>query len=622
MEYLSVRAWRETVSIPTYEVGEPDRNPVFLEKRVYQGSSGTVYPLPVIDRVGGEKHDREWKGVFLENDTLRILILPELGGRVQMALDKTNDYHFVYYNRVIKPALVGLAGPWISGGIEFNWPQHHRPGTYSPVDCEIVENTDGSCTVWCSEIDPLQRMKGMHGFTLHPGKAYLEVRVQLYNRTAEPQSFLWWANPAVRADENHQSIFPLDVHAVMDHGRRDASDFPIATGTYYKVDYSPGTDISRYRNIPVPTSYMAHHSEYDFVGSYDHGAKAGLLHVASHHIAPGKKQWTWGTGDFGKAWDRHLTDADGPYVELMCGVYTENQPDFSWLMPYEEKAFSQFFLPYKGVGRIANATVEAAVGVEVADGKVTVRVYTSSERPNALVRLAHHGLVIVDTRFDGNPHSSFEAELSLPEGAREEELVVLVLAADGSELVSHRPPCVADRPIPEPARAIAEPGELDSVESLFLAGQHLDQYRHATREPDEYYREGLRRDPGDARCNTALGKLLLRRGRFTEAEGHFRRAIERLTRHNPNPYDGEPHFQLGRTLVMQSRHDDAFDAFFKSVWSAAWQDAGVLRACAERDTSGRFCRGSRVARAIPWAQRSPPSGCASASARAAEARAQ
>ena len=147
----------------------------------------------------------------------------------------------------------------------------------------------------------------------------------------------------------------------MDHGKRDVSRFPIATGVYYKKDYSEGVDISRYRNIPVPTSYMAEKSKYDFVGGYDYGVGAGILHVADHHIAPGKKQWTWGCGDFGKAWDRNLTDEDGPYVELMTGVFTDNQPDFTWLKPFEEKVFKQYFMPYKKLGQVKNATTEAAL---------------------------------------------------------------------------------------------------------------------------------------------------------------------------------------------------------------------------------------------------------------------
>ena len=318
----------ENVLIPTYGCGKPDRNPMFLEKRVYQGSSGKVYPLPVIDRIEDTKEEKSYRAVFLENDYLMVMVLPELGGRIQRALDKTNGYDFVYYNEVIKPALVGLTGPWISGGIEFNWPQHHRPTTFAPTDWQLLENTDGSVAVEMSEVDQMYGTKGKMTFILRPDRAYIEIRGQLYNRTPLPQTFLWWANPAVSVNENTQSVFPPDVNAVYDHGKRDVSTFPIATGVYYKHDYSAGVDISRYRNIPVPTSYMCASSDYNFVGGYDYGVGAGILHVADHHVSPGKKQWTWGCGDFGKAWDRNLTDANGPYIELMTGMYCDNQPDF------------------------------------------------------------------------------------------------------------------------------------------------------------------------------------------------------------------------------------------------------------------------------------------------------
>ena len=378
MSFDEVRAWVAKEVISTYRIGAPDKNPMFLEKRVYQGSSGVVYPHPVIDRITDEKYEQEYTAVFLENRYLKVMILPEIGGRVQMALDKTNGYHFVYYNRVIKPALVGLAGPWISGGIEFNWPQHHRPSTFDPLEWRIVSNPDGSRTVWCGEIEQMFHTKGMHGFSLYPERAYLEISVQLYNRTSEPQTFLWWANPAVSVHEDTQSIFPPDVHAVMDHGKRDVSDFPIATGVYYKVNYHPGTDISRYKNIPVPTSYMAYHSDFDFIGNYDHRLQAGMLHVANHHLVPGKKQWTWGCSDFGQAWDRQLTDEDGPYIELMCGAFTDNQPDFSWIMPGEEKSFTQIFMPYKQIGAVKNASSEAVLNLEVEGGQARLGVYVNS----------------------------------------------------------------------------------------------------------------------------------------------------------------------------------------------------------------------------------------------------
>lgn len=337
-----VKAWKDKMTIPTYEVGRPEKYPVFLDKRVYQGSSGAVYPYPVIEKVSDEKVDKEWEVLFLENHYLKIMVIPALGGRIQMAYDKIRERHFVYYNHVIKPALVGLTGPWISGGIEFNWPQHHRPSTYHPTDFCIEENEDGSKTVWVNEVERMSRTKGMAGFTLYPDKAYLEIKGQLYNRTPHPQTFLWWANPAVAVNDHYQSVFPPDVNAVFDHGKRDVSEFPISKSEYYKVNYAPGTDISRYKNIPVPTSYMAITSTYDFVGGYENDSKGGLLHIADHHVSPGKKQWTWGSGEFGKAWDRNLTDNDGPYIELMCGVYTDNQPDFSWMHPYEEKTFKQY----------------------------------------------------------------------------------------------------------------------------------------------------------------------------------------------------------------------------------------------------------------------------------------
>src|SRR5688572_17165674 len=139
---MEVKARIEKVTIPTYEIGKPEKNPIFLEKRVYQGSSGAVYTHPVIEKISDEKKDKEYTAVYIENEFLKIMILPELGGRVQRAYDKIRNRDFIYYNQVIKPALVGLTGPWISGGIEFNWPQHHRPSTYDPVDFMIEDNTD------------------------------------------------------------------------------------------------------------------------------------------------------------------------------------------------------------------------------------------------------------------------------------------------------------------------------------------------------------------------------------------------------------------------------------------------------------------------------------------------
>lgn len=573
-----IKVWEETVHIPTYDVGEPNKNPMFLEKRVYQGSSGRVYPHPVIEKIEDEKKPVPYKIVILENEYLHIEIMPELGGRIYRAVDRTNNYDFVYYNQVIKPALVGLAGPWISGGIEFNWPQHHRPNTYGPVEYRLEEKEDGSATVWVSEIDRMYGTKVTAGFTLYPDKAYLEISAQMYNRTSEPQTFLWWANPAVAVNDHTQSVFPPDVTAVFDHGKRDVSRFPIATGTYYKMDYSSGVDISRYKNIPVPTSYMAYKSDYNFVGGYDHSVKAGLLHVANHHISPGKKQWTWGNGEFGQAWDRNLTDEDGPYIELMTGVFTDNQPDFTWLQPYEEKSFTQYFMPYKDVGVVKNATTEAAVNLEVDEEKgiAAIFAYATARYENAVVELVGPKGTLLSKQITLTPADTYFAEVKLAPGVQDHELTLIVKDAANNLLVSYTPQPKDIEQVPDAAKPLPEPQELATNEELYLAGLHLEQYRHATFEPESYYLEGLKRDENDSRINVAYGTLLLRRGLFAESEKHFRKAVKRLTWRNPNPYDGEAYYQLGLSLKLQGRLEEAFAAFYKAVWNAAWQDGGYF----------------------------------------------
>jgi len=561
---------QEKVTIPTYEIGEYDKNPMFLEKRVYQGSSGRVYPHPVCESVSSEKVDKEYNAIFLENDYILVMILPEIGGRIQRLYDKTNGYDAVYYNEVIKPALVGLAGPWISGGIEFNWPQHHRPSTFDPVEYTIDENPDGSVTVWVGEIEKMFHTKGMAGFTVYPDKAYLEIKGQLYNPTERPQTFLWWANPAVSVNDYTQSIFPPDVYAVMDHGKRDVSTFPIATGTYYKVDYSRGVDISRYKNIPVPTSYMAYHSDYDFIGNYDYSKNAGLLHVADHHISPGKKQWTWGCGDFGKAWDRNLTDENGPYIELMTGVFTDNQPDFTFLKPYEEKTFVQYFMPYKGVGAVKNASTEAAINMEVSGKQIKCSVYSPCRLDNVTVKLFNDGNVIFAETVNLLPASFFEKTVTA--GFPDESHLTLCIEKDGKEILSYTPVIKNSVSIPSPAEAAKPPEEIETTEKLYLTALHLEQYRHATYSPEPYYLEGLKRDPSDIRLNNGYGKYLYNKGLYAESEKHFREAVKSSTWKNPNPYDCEPYYNLGLALKAQGQNEKAYDAFFKSAWDGNMQD--------------------------------------------------
>lgn len=583
-----VKAWKEQVTIPTYEVGAPEKNPIFLEKRVYQGSSGVVYPYPVIESISDERIDKLYNAIYIENEYIKVMILPELGGRVQMAYDKIKQRHFVYYNHVIKPALVGLAGPWISGGIEFNWPQHHRPSTYMPVDATIEENEDGSVTVWINEMERMFHQKGLAGFTLRPGCAYLEIQGRLSNRTPLPQTFLWWANPAVEVNDHYQSVFPPDVNAVFDHGKRAVSSFPIATGTYYKMDYSAGVDISNYKNIKVPTSYMAVNSKYDFEGGYENDTKGGMLHVASHHFSPGKKQWTWGNGDFGRAWDRCLTDDDyegalgvfRPYIELMAGVYTENQPDFTWLMPYEEKQFTQYFMPYRDLGIVKQATKDLVMNIEECDSGVVLKLLATSKRKYTITLRGNNGKVYYDQEVNLSPEDVFVTTIGT-DGLCLKELGLNITPCDStsrSGALFWTAESDDIRPIPDAAEAALTPQDTKTIDQLYLTGLHLEQYRHATWSALDYYEEALRRDPLDYRCNNQMGLWYLRRGRFDKAEPYLRTAVKVLQKRNPNPYDGEPIYNLALCLKYQSKLADAYNLFWKATWNKAWADAAYYEA--------------------------------------------
>ena len=614
----SVRATIGELNIPTYLPAAPDKNPMFLEKRVYQGSSGRVYPLPFTDRIAEKPVDRKWKAVWIENDFLRVLVLPEIGGRIHAIQDKTNGYDLIYNQAVIKPALVGLAGPWISGGIEFNWPQHHRPATFLPVDFDIEEHSDGSKTIWCSDHDPMARMKGMHGICLHPGQAYVELKVRAYNRTPLTQTFLWWANVATRVHEAYQSFFPPDVYYVADHARRSMSEYPLAQGFYYGVNYGErgrkgiprsevprqfvpphaggnapvsyaANDLSFYANIPTPCSYMCMGSKEDFFGGYDYAAQAGIIHIANHHISPGKKQWTWGNHEFGYAWDRNLTVPDakgefGPYIEIMAGVYTDNQPDFSFLQPGETRTWSQYWYPIQQIGPAQHANQAAALSLKTVSGRFRLGVSVTRRFPSAEIRLSAGTKCLFHANRELAPGRPFVTEIKAPRRLKETDLRLTVVDQDGREIISYQPKPRAKGHVPPPATEPPQPRDIASADELYITGLHLDQYRHATRCPTPYWREALRRDPLDARCNNALGLWHLKRGEFTVAEKHFRQAIERLTRRNANPSDGAPLYHLGLCLRHLGRDQEAYAALYKATWNQAWA-AASYHALAEVDCS-------------------------------------
>ena len=288
---------------------------------------------------------------------------------------------------------------------------------------------------------------------------------------------------------------------------------PIATGTYYRMDYSAGVDISNYKNIKVPTSYMAVNSRYNFEGWLRKRHLCRYASCGKSSYFSGQKQWTWGNGDFGRAWDRNLTDEDGPYIELMAGVYTENQPDFTWLQPYEEKSTVQYFLPYRELGVVKNASKDLLMNIEPEGEKeVRFKIFATSKQVVNVVLKGDDGKVYYSRQVTITPEELLNETVDVA-GEKLNKLN-LEITANGKELLYWHAEPDEVKPIPDAAEAALLPEEIKTTEQLYLTGLHLEQYRHATYNPVDYYEEALRRDPIDVRSNNALGLWYIRKGRF------------------------------------------------------------------------------------------------------------
>jgi tetratricopeptide (TPR) repeat protein len=577
---VPVKVWEEQVTIPTYLVGPPDPNPHFYlgSSTVSQGAQQRIYPYPSYDNLTAEKKAKSYTMVYLENEYVKIGILPEIGGKVFEAVDKTNGYEFVYHQHVIKPALISVLGAWTSGGIEWDIPHHHRGTSFLPTQYKVDESADGSKTVWVGELELRDRMRWVVGVTLHPGKSYVETLFRIANRTPLPASMLCWSNVAVSVNDSYQVIFPPRTQYVVYHRKIAFTTWPVATTQYAGLDYTTGVDVSWYKNHVNGTSMFAWNYQDDFVAGYDHGKKAGTMSVADHNIVPGKKFFTWGTGQVGQSEDWLLTDSDGPYMELMSGAYSDNQPDYSWLAPYETRSWSQHWYPFRDIGGVKNANIDAAVNLEVKDGRIHLGFYSTSDHPAAEVTLRLKDRILDNEQIAINPAKPWVREIKLPAGADEHDLRAS-LAADGRELIAYSPVRLGNEAMPspiEPPAPYSLPAQIATNEELYLTGLRAEQFHNATANPQTYWEEALRRDPGDVRVNTAMGIDCQRAGRFADAEEYLRKALERATNNYTSPKDGEPFYYLGLALKAQGKDDDAISQFSKSTWSAAWRSPGYF----------------------------------------------
>lgn len=561
-------------NIPTYLSGPPEPNPMFFFGRGTQGAEQRIYPYPLYDNLTNKKGDKTYHLIYLENEYVKISVLPELGGRLFSAVDKTNDYNFIYPQHVIKPALIGLTGAWISGGVEWNIPHHHRASTFIPVQYSIEESTDGSKTIWVGELEIRHRMRWAVGYTLRPGSSIVECNVRIINRTPVENTMLCFANIAVSINNDYQVIFPPSTQWSTGHSKRNFQPWPLVNGT----------DMSWYKNNKSSNSWFAVNYEDDFVGGYDHGKNAGILNIADHHLVAGKKFFTWGVGNM---WDKILTDDDGPYLEIMVGAYSDNQPDYSWLQPNEERSFTMSLFPFRGIDGVKNANLDAAVNFEVNDGKVIYGFYTTKAYSDATVTLKAGDKILSEEHISINPGKPYLKQLALPSSQAEHELRASI-STGGRELVAYSPVILNPTPKPAAYTEPKDPAQIKNDEELFLTGQRIDQFHNPTLDADPYWEEVLRRDSGNIAANTGMGRLCLRNAKYTLAEKYLNRAIDRLTAQYTTPKDVEPIYYLGVVLKAQGRFDEAYTAFYKATWKQEWKSPAYYALAEIASLQGKF----------------------------------
>lgn len=561
-------------NIPTYLSGPPEPNPMFFFGRGTQGAEQRIYPYALYDNLTNKKGEQTYHLIYLENEYVKISVAPELGGKLFSALDKTNNYNFIYPQHVIKPALIGLTGAWISGGLEWNVPHHHRASTFIPVQYSIEKGADGSKTIWVGELEIRHRIRWAVGYTLRPGSSIVECNVRIINRTPVENTMLCFANIAVSVNDDYQVIFPPSTQWSTGHSKRIFNPWPL-------VD---GVDVSWYKNNKTSASWFAVNYQDDFVAGYDHGKNAGILNIADHNIVAGKKFFTWGVGNM---WDKILTDDDGPYLEIMVGAYSDNQPDYSWLQSNEERSFVMSLFPFRGIDGVKNANLDAAVNFDVKDGKAVYGFYTTKAYPDATVILKAGDKVLSEEHISINPGKPYAKQVALLAGQNEHELRASI-SAGGRELVAYSPIILHPMPKPVSYTEPKEPEQIKNDEELFLSGQRIDQFHNPTLDADPYWEEALRRDSGNVAANTGMGRLCLRNAKYTLAEKYFNKAIERLTAQYTTSKDVEPIYYLGVALKAQGRLDEAYTAFYKATWKQEWKGQGYYSLAEIASLQGKY----------------------------------
>lgn len=586
-----VKIYEGTEVIPTYKIGQDETSPLFYTGRSVQGAQGKMYPYPSQTKLGDELVDVSYDMVYLENEYIIMKVLPAMGGRLFSAIDKTNGHELFHVNSVIKPDLIGTLGAWVSGGIEWCFPHHHRTSTMMKSDYRLIENEDGSATIWIGETEKTRDMRGVVGMTLRPGKSYIEVDYRINNTNTLTTTFLFWANVAITSNEDFRTFWPPSQEIGVFHNNRNFVQWPISTETpsYGRTSYPAGVDLTWWKNHPNPVSFFMWNAKEGFIGGYDYGQKAGTVHVGDIHKNNASKLWQFGPGLQGQNARRKLTDDGKAYVELMTGTFSNNQPDYSWILPHSAKDAKNFWYPIRDLEMVKNSTVDASVTLEMRNDKTVFYGFnTTSKFDNAKVVLRSGDDILVEKSISIDPANPFTATYDSKESIDEYDLNVSIHDSNGHELVSYTPYKPKHPALPPSQERVKSPDEIESVEDLYLAGRFVEQFSRPGKNPDDYYLAALNKSPNDYRTNIALGQRRLGQMKYEESLSYLQKAADKLMIEYMQPKEGEIYYYMGMAQKALGQDEEAYRSFGRATWYYQWLSAANYQLSQMESSKGNF----------------------------------
>jgi len=496
----AVRVWRSTVTIPTYEEGPPNPNPPF---DLFSWGRFN-YPYTIRDALTNRRDDVVWRSLHLENEYLRLTVVPDLGGRIYSCLDKRTRREMFYANPSIKKALIGYRGAWSAFGVEFNFPVSHNWVSMSPVDFATTRHADGSGSIWVGNTDLVYRGQWRVELRLAPGQAVLQQHVELSNPGDVRLRYYWWSNAAVQVWDDSQLVYPTELMST--HGFTRIEPWPID---------SEGRDLSVIRKQTAgPVSLFTYGTREGFVGVYHPETASGTVHVTLPSALPVHKVWSWGASRDAMGWREALSDNNSAYVELQAGLF-RNQETYAFLEPQEIVRFSEYWLPVRDLGGITRASEGAILAMRrTAATDVSLALDVTAGLPGARIAVRHGSTTAIDEQVTLTPNAVWRRDLrGVPVGAPvtfelADVVGAIVLAhtegvfdrtpASQVRLGPQREPPAPDQAVPS-AATIAERGMLDELEGRRLAALTA-------------YRAGLARYPASALLLKAAGRLALGTG--------------------------------------------------------------------------------------------------------------